>query len=119
MLLKYKGLTDNELKLIQLKSKHSTLTNEGSNLFRLKLSKQLTNENYKIKMDKLTKAINDVESEIRVVENNKIDYNNFKISFKHFKELLIKTIQDDVIGFAKEVIDKITVYKLADKEYKI
>ena len=39
MLLKYKGLTNNEIRLMELKSKPSFLINEGSNLFRLKLSK--------------------------------------------------------------------------------
>ena len=63
--------------------------------------------------------LEEVEKELHALEEKQINFKNLKVSFNHFKELVMKSVSDNIIAFAKEVIEKIVVVKTAAKEYKI
>lgn len=81
--------------------------------------KQISTQEYNERMTSIIKELEEVEKELHSLEEKKINYKNLNVSFKHFKELVMKSVNDNIIAFAKEVIEKIVVFKTAAKEYKI
>ena len=118
-LSKNKGISNNEIKINELQKKYNELNKEGSSLFTLKLTKQISAQEYKERMTSITKELEEVEKELHALEEKQINFKNLKVSFNHFKELVMKSVSDNIIAFAKEVIEKIVVFKTAAKEYKI
>ena len=118
-LSKNKGISNNEIKINELQKKYNELNKEGSSLFTLKLTKQISAQEYRERMTSITKELEEVEKELHALEEKQINFKNLKVSFNHFKELVMKSVSDNIIAFAKEVIEKIVVFKTAAKEYKI
>lgn len=118
-LINVKGLNNNEIRIKELKSRYKTLNLEGSNLFNLKLYKQISVEEYKEKMFNVSLELEKVEIELKELENIQVNARNFKVSFTQFKELVLNKVSNNLIHFAKEVIERIVVHKSSVNEYRV
>ena len=118
-LLARKGLDNPVSKLSKLKREDTKLNSLGSILFMKKMKKEIDTESYKEQMKELNASLTHLKNEIEKLEQSTTETDSFKASFKLFKDLLKKEAGTDIMKFARDVIEKIQVFKLGEKEYQV
>ena len=110
---------DNEIETLKLKL--IILNNKKDKLLELVMEEYLSKDDYKKQVDIINEKINNYQSKINELQQNRKNKNYIENKIKEIKDALEKCMDDKECysDIFNELVDKIIVYKEKDKQIKL